>query len=280
MPDLIITGIPRSGTSLATAIIDRAPDAFCLSEPVHHLALMRAACDATDFVTRLGQEFSAVRNTILRGGAVLDWRHADGSAVTNHFADAELGRRREPMGSWGGISRPGLSRNFTLGVKHNALYTAALPEIVRRGRFRVVAIVRDPVAVLMSWRTLDVPVSAGRLPAAERFWPEMAILTRSDMDLVEKQIRIVDLFCCRFAECADALAIVPYEMFVAAPERLLASAGVRSAPSYPSIHQRLTDRGEDAAAQDLIARIRRLAAAGLLPGISRYYPHYYPASRE
>jgi hypothetical protein len=26
MPDLIITGIPRSGTSLAAAIIDGAPD--------------------------------------------------------------------------------------------------------------------------------------------------------------------------------------------------------------------------------------------------------------
>jgi hypothetical protein len=42
-----------------------------------------------------------------------------------------------------------LSPDFVLGVKHNALYTAVLPEIVGSGRrFRVVAIFRDPVAVL------------------------------------------------------------------------------------------------------------------------------------
>jgi hypothetical protein len=209
MPDLIITGVPRSGTSLAAAILDRAPDALCLSEPGHHRELMRSARDAADFATRLGQEFGAVRRTILAGGAVLDRRHADGSAVTNYFADAEPGRRREPTGSWRSISRPGMSRNFTLGIKHNALYTAALPEIVRRGWFRVVAIVRDPVAVLTSWRTLDLPVSAGRLPAAERFWPEMAALTRSDVDLVEKQIRMVDLFCCRFARMGRRLGDRP-----------------------------------------------------------------------
>jgi hypothetical protein len=57
----------------------------------------------------------------------------DGSAVTNYFAAAELGRRRQPTGSWRSISRPGLSRNFTLGIRHNALDTAALPEIARRG---------------------------------------------------------------------------------------------------------------------------------------------------
>jgi hypothetical protein len=72
MPDLIITGIPRSGTSLAAAIIDRAPDALCLSELGHHRKLTRAARDATDFVTRLGQEFGPIRCTILACGAVPD----------------------------------------------------------------------------------------------------------------------------------------------------------------------------------------------------------------
>jgi hypothetical protein len=279
MPDLIITGIPRSGTSLAAAIIDRGRDALCLSEPGHHGELMRAARNSTDFVTRLGQEFSAVRRTILAGGAVLDRRNADGSAVTNYFADSEPGRPREPAGDWRAVSRPGLSRDFTLGIKHNALYAAALPEIVQRRLFRVVAIIRDPVAVLTSWRSLNLPVSAGRLPAAERFWPEMAALTWSEMDLVEKQIRMIDLFCCRFAEWATA-SIVSYEMFVAAPERLLVAAGVPLSPLCPSVRQALPNRGRNIATQNLTARIRQLATAGALPGISRYYPQYYLSSQE
>jgi hypothetical protein len=55
MPDLIITCIPRSGTSLLAAITDGAPDWLCLSETSHHRALMLAADSAADFVRRLGR---------------------------------------------------------------------------------------------------------------------------------------------------------------------------------------------------------------------------------
>ena len=54
MPDLILTGLPRSGTTLAAAIIDQAPDALCLSEPDRHVELMNEAADAENFVARLG----------------------------------------------------------------------------------------------------------------------------------------------------------------------------------------------------------------------------------
>src|SRR5262245_56837618 len=77
MKDLIITGVPRSGTSLAAAIIDQLPDAFCLSEPENQIALMETAATAEEFVTRLGEDFAAIRRTLLAGGSVLD-RRGDG----------------------------------------------------------------------------------------------------------------------------------------------------------------------------------------------------------
>jgi hypothetical protein len=279
MPDLIITGVPRSGTTLAAAIIDQMPNCLCLSEPDGHIDLMRDAASPEDFVAKLCQEFDTVRRIVLGGGSLLDRRRAGGAPVTDYFSESLTDGRREPAVTTRVISRPGLSPDFVLGVKHNALYTAVLPEIVRTGRFRVVAIVRDPVAVLMSWRAVDLPISHGRLPAGERFWPELAALGRADLDLTDKQIRICDLLLHRFGQLAERIAVVSYEVFVTDPAKLLAAA--RIADPVPcrlnSIVRSTPSSGaEDRQKPPLAAQIRRLIAAGQLPGIARYYPHYGP----
>jgi len=278
MPDLIITGLPRSGTTLAAAIIDQAPDSLCLSEPDGHADLMNQAASPGDFVISLCQEFKAVRRTVLGGGSVLDRRRADGAPITNYFSDPLPDGQRETVFTIPGVTRSGLSADFVLGVKHNALYTAVLPEIVQSGRFRTIAIVRDPVPVLMSWRTLDLPISRGRLPAGERFWPELAALGGADIDLTEKQIRICDLLLRRFAQLAGRIAVIPYEVFVADPAQLLAAAGIRQpAPSQIIGITRPPLRGdEDRRKAALADRIRQVIAEGQLTGIVRYYPHYGP----
>src|SRR6516162_3459148 len=238
---------------------------------------MSRAASAEDFVTSLCEEFDAVRRTILGGGSVLDRRRADGAPITNYFSDPLPDGRREAVFATRGVSRSGLSVDFVLGVKHNALYAAVLPEIVNSGRFRVIAIVRDPIAVLMSLQTLDLPISRGRLPAGERFWPALAALGRADVDLTDKQIRICDLLLYRFGQLADRIAVIPYEVFVTDPARLLTAARiphpVRNWSS--SVARPPPSRGDgDRQNAPLAERIRLLTAAGQLPGIALYYPHY------
>jgi hypothetical protein len=276
MPDLIITGIPRSGTTLAAAIVDQSRDAFCLSEPDSHVELMQAAKDADDFVARLRRDFDATRQALLAGKAVPDKRASDGTPVTDYFPDTTAGRR-EAAFTVRDVSRTGLSPDFVLGVKHNALYAAVLPQIVATGRFRVVALVRDPVAVLRSWQSLDLPISQGRLPAAERFWPEMAALTHSDMVLGEKQIRIYDLLCRRFADLSPRIEIIHYEALVANPAQLLAASAVRASAFQSTVVVRpLTAVKNERKAEDpaCSARIRKLAADGSLPGVCHFYSEY------
>ena len=275
MPDLIITGVPRSGTTLATAIIDQAPDSLCLSEPDRHIELMNDAANAEDFVLRLRQDFDAVRRTILVGGSVLDRRRADGAPVTNYFSDPGPDTRRRAEFTIRGVTRPWLSPDFLLGMKHNALYAAVLPEIIRSARFRVIAIIRDPVALLMSWRSLDLPISRGRLPAGERFWPELAGLCQSELDLTEKQARIAELLFSRFAQWSDRIAVIPYEVFITDPTRLLTAAAERP-PLYSrnsAMVRRMPAGDRDSGAKASITELmRRLIGAGQLPGIARYYP--------
>jgi hypothetical protein len=277
MPDLIITGVPRSGTTLAAAIVDRSCDAFCLFEPDSHVKLMQTAKDVDDFVARLRREFDATRQALLAGKGVPDRRAGDGAPVTDYFADAMPGRRREPAFTIRDVSRPGLSPDFVLGAKHNALYAAVLPQIALTGRFRVVGLVRDPVAVLRSWQSLDLPISQGRLPAAERFWPEMAALTHSNMELHEKQIRIYDLLCRRFADLSRQIEVIHYEALVANPAQLLAACGVRASASQSTVAIRpLTAVKDERKAEDSAcsARIRQLAEGGSLPGLCHFYSEY------
>ena len=276
MRDLIITGIPRSGTTLAAAIVDQSGDAFCLSEPDSHVELMQTAKDADDFVARVRRDFDATRETLLAGKAVPDKRAGDGAPVTDYVTGAALGLRRDAVFTIREVSRPGLSRDFVLGAKHNALYAAVLPQIVRTGQFRVVALVRDPVAVLRSWQSLDLPISQGRLPAAERFWPEMVALTHSDLELQEKQVRIYDLLCRRFADLSRQIEVIRYEALIADPTQLLAASGVRSSLS-PTVTVRPLTAGKyenKAGNAACSARIHELAAGGSLPGVCHFYPEY------
>jgi hypothetical protein len=279
VPDLILTGVPRSGTTLAAAIIDQAPNSLCLSEPDRHLQLMREAANAKDFVVRLTQEFDNIRRTILAGGSVSDRRRHDGTPLTNYFTDPVPNGRREAAFAIRNITRLGLSADFVLGVKHNALYSAVLQEIVASARFRVVAMIRDPVALIMSWRSLDLPISRGRLPAGERFWPELASLCQAELELTGKQIRICDLLFDRFLRWADRVVILRYEELVADPAQLLRAAGVPTIGlplGTDMINSTPPASGDNDEPINLAERIRQLTASGELRAIARFYPDYRP----
>ena len=56
---------------------------------------------------------------------------------------------------------------YKLIIKQNAMFTSLLSELAKE--FPVICIVRNPVDVLMSWLTVDLPVNKGRLPGGERF---------------------------------------------------------------------------------------------------------------
>jgi hypothetical protein len=276
---------------LAAAIIDQAPGCLCLSEPESHVELMREAADAEDFVARIGDEFDAIRRSILAGSSVPDRRRADGAPVTNYFTGPGPDGHRQTGYSVRAVARPGLEPDFVLGVKHVALYAAVLPQIVRSGRYRVVALIRDPVSLLTSWRSLDLPISRGRLPAGERFWPELRSLGDAELELTQKQLGICELLFGRLLQSAGRIAILRYEDLVADPARLLRAAGLTPTGSPPATaavsaaiqpapparagyDQRGSEqRGSDQKA-GLAARIRQLAADGELPAICACYPDY------
>lgn len=227
--NIIITGIPRSGTTLLTAMIDSAPNAVGLHEPGWQAAWMHRNPGSTpeDFIKWLLGDFVLTRKRLLEGVPIPDRRAADGSRLTNYFRRGEKPQQMVKNFEIVPFVKQGLTANFTLAMKHNGLFISVLPDIIATSCFTIIAIIRSREEVLASWRRLDLPVSHGRMPAAEYYWPEMKHLVHTPMDLHTKQGKMYDLCVQRLMRHAGDIHIVRYEDFINNPHPAMRLTGVK-----------------------------------------------------
>jgi len=224
--DLIVTGIPRSGTTLTASLIDNLSNSVCLSEPKWQAKWFLERKKSDDLVKLITADFQEIRKKILNKEPIEDKRQADGTSPTNYFKAPENGvRRKDKTFSNRSIVFQVDNENFMLGIKHNSHYTGILPELIQTGNFSIIAIIRHPIPTIMSWRTLDIPISNGVLPAAEKTWSELRDITGSNDRLLTKQVRIYDLFCQRYLEYSDQIHIIKYEDIVSDPSILTELSG-------------------------------------------------------
>ncbi|MEM0952911.1 MAG: hypothetical protein AAGI24_02120 [Pseudomonadota bacterium] len=206
---VLLTGVPRSGTSLACRLLDGGHDALALSEPLR-LDEIRSLDCLNDAVSYVDTRISDIRRSVLR----------DQKAPSTHFAgqlsDARVSATasdtglRAPQGEQGEIHvHKSLSPAFQLFVKHNALFTALLQPLSLL--YRCVAIVRNPLAVLASWHTVDLPVNRGRVPVAEQFDVDLRETLKGETSTLQKQVDILDWFFARYIQALPAEQVVRYE---------------------------------------------------------------------
>ena len=106
------------------------------------------------------------------------------------------------------IDKP-LSPRFTLLVKHNALFAALLPRLA--DSFPVLALVRNPLSVLASWQTVNLPVNRGRLPAGEELDPDLHRALEDEPEVLRRQVIILDWFFARYHDHLAPADILRYE---------------------------------------------------------------------
>lgn len=225
--DVVVTGIPRAGTTLAAALIDSLSDSVCLNEPAWQTAKIFPA--PADFAKWLAGDFILTRRKLLLGEPVPDRRAPGGGAITNYYAAG--GGKMETLFDLAPFTRAGLSRDFTLAIKHNGPYLAVLKQLIELGCFTVIAVIRHPLEVIASWRRLDLPISRGRMPGAAPYWPRLAKLAAQNMDLLEKQVRLYDLMCERLYAQQTHLTLIRYEELVQNPQLIGDALGVKAGPA-------------------------------------------------
>lgn len=215
----LLSGLPRSGTSLCCRLAAELSDTVALSEPLRRSVFAgveteREACSRIEhFAVQARTQIPVHR----RAPSVQVDGRLDDDRVGPEPAD---GRLRLPQGGHGEIEvdKP-LSGKFTLLIKHNALFAALLPRLTES--LRCLALVRNPLVVMASWQTVDLPVHSGRIPAGEQFDRHLARTLDDEPEVLRRQLEVMNWFFGRFRAHLDPASIIRYEDLVQSGGRAL-----------------------------------------------------------
>jgi len=206
---VLVTGIPRSGTTLCCHLLNTLPNTVALHEPLPMETfndLTRA--EAVDAISR----FKILSRKEALSSRVVQTKHADGLVPSNPVWRACNDLRIEQV-TLGSIDvDKALSKEFTLVIKHNALFTTLLSNLVEV--FPCYAIIRNPLATLASWQTVDLPVHQGRLPMGELFDTKLRLQLNELETNIDRQLCILKWFYQQFSENVEQGHIIRYEDIV------------------------------------------------------------------
>ena len=216
----LLCGIPRSGNGLCCRLADRLPDTVALSQPYHpHCtfegvrigSLPRGPRDAS---VRLGEFAAKVRRQIREEGRAPSHQVGGGlyDNIMGSERDADSGLR-ERRGEWGSIAidKP-LSERFTLFMSQPAVFSALLPEAAER--FACLALVRNPLSLLASWQTVNLPFNRGRIAGAEPYDPKLRRALDDEPDRLRRQLIILEWFFARYDAHLERRNVIRYEDLV------------------------------------------------------------------
>jgi len=257
--DVILTGIPRSGTTLTCHLLNKVPDVVALHEPLlwndlHDPTDHHAVCD------RIDEFFRHTRGSCLSSGTAIT-KHASGAVPDNPMGDYSgfagavrmVGRLLpggDRLAAWG-LRRPRVTRgtvridkpltaDFPLCVKHTGPFTALLPELLRR--HPCYAIVRHPLSVLASWSSIRFPLREGRLAEAELLQPALAQELADIADRIDRQIHLLSWFCRSYLALLPPDRILRYEDIVRTRGKALAAV----VPAASALDEPLENRNGNA----------------------------------
>mgnify|MGYP000312523034 CR=1 FL=1 len=221
--DVLLTGILRSGTTLACWVLNQLPDVVALVEPGlgtrFFIAFVRG--DSQGVCASIRRFFEGTRKEILLRGRAPSL-HIRGEVPANVMEERPREKLRRHIASHGKIriAKP-LSPGFWLIVKHPGTFTAPLEELARH--FPTYAIIRNPLAVLASWNSVSLPVNRGHAPMAELFDSSLRRTLARIGDRWERQLYLLGWFFEKYRRVLPERAILRYEDIVATGGRALSA---------------------------------------------------------
>ena len=222
MRNVLITGTPRSGTTLLCSLLNKLPDTVALHEPMNVWEFPNCP-DATAIADVIERFCRDTRKSLLEKGVAVS-KHVGGLIPDNVAADQvnRSGTRlRHTEHGPVRIDKP-LSEKFALAIKHPVAFTALLGTLSQR--FECVAIVRNPLSMLASWNSLAwLNVRNGHAPIGEKLDPQLRQELAGQPDVFERQMHIMEWFYKRFREFLPNNAILKYEDLIASHGRELRS---------------------------------------------------------
>lgn len=252
MSRFVITGIPRSGTSLLSVMLNQSENVYCANEVIRNfnmlvpfLSQVENQLDEGDGVATLPNRFdnngALTTNTVVDGGEILQYRV----------------EKKQP---------------YAVGAKANYPFFCNWLNLMETG-YKVIAMIRDPLFTIASWR---MPYGKGKLnvssPTKDHRYKNWFGPTVSELDA---QIAIWYYYASTFHTFKDApnVYILKYEYIasdVAHPalEQVCRFLGVKTPPkrSLPKLDYRNTKEAyKDAGLEEIDAKL------GLRPEVEKLF---------
>lgn len=218
--DIILTGIARSGTTLSCALLNKLPQMVALHEPMNPAELVGLGYP-DGYLERIGDFFTAQRASLMASGHAIS-KARDGKVPENPFVqtDDPAGLRRSSDGNQNVQFGKELHEGFRLVVKHPNFFTATLEALL--SRYPCFAVVRNPLAALLSWHSIKAPVNQGRLHFGEAFDPELKRTLEDEPDRICRQLAILRWYFGRYRSLLPREHVILYEDLIASGGRALA----------------------------------------------------------
>lgn len=207
--DVILTGLPRSGTTLTCHLLNKLPDTIALHEPMQGIDYGDTS-DPRAMSQRVKQFFDEQRVSIREHGLALS-RNINGVVPDNPFGEerSRKGIRRQLDTKGEIVIDKLLSDQFMLVVKHTNRFAPILKELTEM--LPVYALVRNPLATLASWRTVQAGIRKGRSGPAGRVVPQLRERMERIDDELDRQIYLLSWFWEQFRRHLPEQSIIPYE---------------------------------------------------------------------
>jgi hypothetical protein len=156
--NIVITGPGRSGTTLTCFLLNKVPNTIALSEPIAPGKYADRMPDYEAVADGIEEYYRNMRKMALTKGLVVS-KHS-GGMVPDNSKGIKDGVRQRIVDKGKIPVRKELEPDFYLAIKQPGMFTALLPTLAKR--FPSFAIVRNPLAIMLSTSTLQQPHNGRR----------------------------------------------------------------------------------------------------------------------
>jgi len=217
--NIILTGIPRSGTTLICHLLNILDDTVALHEPMKTLKLSKyhKIGKVSDVISSY---FKKTRKSIQKNKKAVS-KQVSGMVPDNPVIStkSESGLRIQVVKR----AEIKVNKKFTseglLIIKHPSAFTAILKKL--NNKFSVYATIRNPIAVLGSWNSVPMPVRKGHVPAAERLNKELKNKLKNIDDRIDRQLYILSWFYEQYYRNLPTNSIIRYEDLIESNGKIL-----------------------------------------------------------
>ena len=203
---ILITGIPRSGTTLCCHLLNRVPNTIALHEPIPGQSLMNLS--ANEAVKAIN-DFSDYSREQALAESKVQTKQSGGKIPSNPVKESQGELRREHVSLDHIHVSKTLAPDFALVIKHNALFTSLLNRLTEN--FACYAIIRNPLATMASWQTVDLPIHDGHVPMGEHFDKDLKSKLFCLSSTIDRQICILRWFFQMFKAHLNRRQVIRYE---------------------------------------------------------------------